>query len=499
MRDLIINTLLNKVEKAYLGGSMGVVEAVETKRLLGISIVAHVEALKGEEAIQILFLSPHWLCFRKALSHTHTYNMFQGRKCIEGTRHPSSPDSSKRDTTLYRENAFHQVPMATHDPLCKLNLKETSEFVNSMPLKRSHSTNLHRTTYQEGKRDSPVTPGFRATFRSSPGNNFSSQRKSVSSKWEEAERWLVSSSSYKESPSSNLSRAVNQSEKLQILRKNGEFERNGGKFEDFGAQIVRSINSPVVKPLVRADVFLQDKFSSKAEQLIPTLTYSNPKNESIQFKKYVPAETNNVHTRDFGTGTELTPIGTPTENSSPVRHNTPASKSGLLVSPTIDYNFAKLKLYDKFDSLAPNWNSREEEEEEVSKSLRHFERSRKSFAESRACAWEEEERSKSCIRYQREEAKIQAWVNLENAKAKALSRKLEVKIQKMSSNLEDKLMKRMAIVHRKAEEWRTSAQLQHSQQLKKAYQHAQKLKNEKKLYLNGNTAPCTCFSCNINS
>jgi hypothetical protein len=31
------------------------------------------------------------------------------------------------------------------------------------------------------------------------------------------------------------------------------------------------------------------------------------------------------------------------------------------------------------------------------------------------------------IRYQREEAKIQAWVNLESAKAEAQSRKLEVK------------------------------------------------------------------------
>jgi hypothetical protein len=31
------------------------------------------------------------------------------------------------------------------------------------------------------------------------------------------------------------------------------------------------------------------------------------------------------------------------------------------------------------------------------------------------------------IRYQREEAKIQAWINLESAKAEAQSRKLEVK------------------------------------------------------------------------
>ena len=32
----------------------------------------------------------------------------------------------------------------------------------------------------------------------------------------------------------------------------------------------------------------------------------------------------------------------------------------------------------------------------------------------------------SCCRYQREEAKIQAWVNLENAKAEVRSKKLEV-------------------------------------------------------------------------
>lgn len=66
----------------------------------------------------------------------------------------------------------------------------------------------------------------------------------------------------------------------------------------------------------------------------------------------------------------------------------------------------------------------------------------------------------------------------------------------MRSNLEEKLMKRMAIVNRKAEEWRVSAQTQHSQQIQKAYQNAQKMKNENKLILHGNTAPCACFSCN---
>lgn len=41
---------------------------------------------------------------------------------------------------------------------------------------------------------------------------------------------------------------------------------------------------------------------------------------------------------------------------------------------------------------------------------------------------------------------------------------LQVKIQRLRSDLEEKLMKRMGIVHRRAEELRASTQLQHSQQ-----------------------------------
>nr|CAD1822560.1 unnamed protein product [Ananas comosus var. bracteatus] len=212
-------------------------------------------------------------------------------------------------------------------------------------------------------------------------------------------------------------------------------------------------------------------------------------------------------------GTEMTPFGsstnsrshTPIMSTSPARHNTPASRSGLLVpyNPNLDISelkdchFAKLELSLQYDSVASNWSTREEEEEEISKSLRHFEISggRKSGVEFRASAWEEEERAKSCIRYQREEAKIQAWVNLQNAKAEAQSRKLEVKIQKMKSNLEEKLMKRMAIVHRKAEEWRASAQLQHTQQLQKASDYAQKIRSSN---LSGQYS-CGCFPCNNNN
>ncbi|KAF2323678.1 hypothetical protein GH714_036586 [Hevea brasiliensis] len=182
----------------------------------------------------------------------------------------------------------------------------------------------------------------------------------------------------------------------------------------------------------------------------------------------------------------MTPLGssttsrchTPFKSSSPARHNTPANRSGPLplgnsssTNSSIDISqlqachLAKLQLGSQYDSVTSNWSSREEEEEEISKSLRHFETGitcRSSVSDSRSAAWEEEEKTKCCLRYQREEAKIQAWLNLQTAKAEAQSRKLEVKIQKMRSNLEEKLMKRMALVHRKAEEWRAAARQQHS-------------------------------------
>ncbi|RRT75508.1 hypothetical protein B296_00005002 [Ensete ventricosum] len=96
-----------------------------------------------------------------------------------------------------------------------------------------------------------------------------------------------------------------------------------------------------------------------------------------------------VQRRDIGT--EMTPLGsstatrcnTPIKSSSPARHNTPADRSGALVpcntcidiSELSDCHFAKLKLSAQYDPIVPNWSSREEEEVEVSRSLRHLEMS----------------------------------------------------------------------------------------------------------------------------
>lgn len=110
------------------------------------------------------------------------------------------------------------------DPLCKLNLRETSEFVKSFPVVGTLSCNDDSNPTEAGgvlevsaqrRRDgvssvtsrrtettatllqAPSTPG-RPVFSFSVGKNLS--RRSFPSKWDDAEKWLMGSSSCHSSP-----------------------------------------------------------------------------------------------------------------------------------------------------------------------------------------------------------------------------------------------------------------------------------------------------------
>ncbi|KAF8027473.1 hypothetical protein BT93_E0394 [Corymbia citriodora subsp. variegata] len=455
------------------------------------------------------------------------------------------------------------------DPLCKLNLRETSEFVKSFPVVgtmscNSNSSNSSNPTEAGGilevsaprRRDgvssvtsrrtettatllqAPSTPG-RPVFSFSVGRNLS--RRSFPSKWDDAEKWLMSSSSCHNSPGHALkpleppriSRHSNSNIEV-FAEKSRVTEEVVSVVSQFQESLSLGHENPAralngVSPS-SADVLLKDKFTDDVDTILPKFRCTDPSREGFLFRNSA-----NETMKDAGTevphrdaGTEMTPLGsstnsrchTPYKVSSPPRHNTPADRSGPLSMdichsnnggiPTIDMNqlkechLAKLQLGTQYDSIASNWSSREEEEEDISKSLRHFETNNANgfqkfgVSESRtgAASWEDEEKMKCCLRYQREEAKIQAWLNLESAKAEAQSRKLEVKIQKMRSNLEEKLMKRMANVHRKAEEWRAQARQHHSDQVQKATEQAKKIINyhHQDSHFSG-YASCGCFPC----
>ncbi|XP_021719945.1 uncharacterized protein LOC110687614 [Chenopodium quinoa] len=503
---------------------------------------------------------------------------------------PSQMESEgKTKTNPFAEALLNSNNNAV-DPICKLNLKETSDFVKSLPMNTSNGTQSaqRRRDYIIGnsmprKMEAPSTPG-RPIF------SFSIARKSVPSKWDDAEKWLFNGGSgggsCHESPAhhafnthnnqnhnlhsnhsnnmimkqnevgSNSKAILNEiiAEKFRVIEEEKITKETVPKFINCSAsaaatsmedhhyyqkqqqQQQQQLSSAITfnGVIIPADLPLKDKFTDEMSPYITNFKYSEPTQEAFLFKSHkldnnkamtdactevIPYQ--EVKHRDFGT--EMTPLGssttsrcpTPFKSTSPIRHNTPASRSGplaLMDQPTSTINMAQLQECHlaklqigsaQFDSVTTNWSTKEEEEEEISKSLRHFEIGRRSVSvsESRACAWEEEEKTKFCLRYQREEAKIQAWLNLQNAKAEAQSRKLEVKIQKMRSDLEEKLMRRRAIVHRKAEEWRVAAQLEHSEQTRKASERAQKLilsHHHHNSHLSPHIVSCGCFPCTSN-
>ncbi|CAN7018575.1 unnamed protein product [Brassica rapa subsp. trilocularis] len=297
--------------------------------------------------------------------------------------------------------------------------------------------------------ESPCTPG-RGVFSFSSSLS-GRRRRNFPSKWDDAEKWVTSSH---ESPAHSL--------------KNHHI--------------------------------LKDKLASEV-----------PSTEGFIFRDLEEEEEAQVQHRDMGT--EMTPVGsvttsrchTPFESTSPARHNTPSNMSGPLTETknVIDISeFAnKLRLSGSaatqyYNSVTSHWNSREEEEEEISKSLRHSDMESELQRSVSVTVWDDEDdKIKFCQRYQREEAKIKAWVNLQDAKAEAQSRKLEVKIQKMRSNFEEKMMKRMDTVHRRAEDWRATARQQHAEQLKRAAETARKLSNRRG-YLVAGRSSCGCLPCN---
>ncbi|KAI8544763.1 hypothetical protein RHMOL_Rhmol08G0320200 [Rhododendron molle] len=448
------------------------------------------------------------------------------------------------NTNFCNRNMANPFADTFPDPLCKLNLKETSEFVKSFPM-ANHNTetrnylDVSAERRREGvssvtKRNSveaPPTPG-RPIFSFSAGNL---SRKGFPSKWDDAGKWLNNgSSSCHDSPAHLHGLNLKTLESSKFAKQFDGFRPQAEVFaeksrvtEEKVSKAVSSIHGSVhlehhisTKDL-NVDVLLKDKFTNEVEvgPIFPKYKCLEPTKEGYLFgkldeKSKKAAATEMIHeVKQRDIGTEMTPLGssttsrchTPFKSTSPARHNTPENRSGPLalynsytsstasdITKLQDCHLAKLHIGAQFDSVVSTWSSREEEEEDISKSLRHFEigsnnnECRKSVSEhSKACSWEEEERNKRCLRYQREEAKIQAWVNLQNAKAEAQSRKLEVKIERMRADLEEKLMKRMAVVHRKAEEWRAAAQLQHSEQILRAAKESQKIVNRHNSHFNG--------------
>lgn len=106
----------------------------------------------------------------------------------------------------------------------------------------------------------------------------------------------------------------------------------------------------------------------------------------------------------------------------------------------------------------------------------------------RAAAWEEAEKSKHTARYKREEIKIQAWESQQKAKLEAELRKIEAQVEQMRAKAQAKIVKKIAMARQKSEEKRAAAEARRNQQAEKTTEQVQYIRQTGRL-------PSSSFTC----
>ncbi|KAJ8763233.1 hypothetical protein K2173_026134 [Erythroxylum novogranatense] len=115
---------------------------------------------------------------------------------------------------------------------------------------------------------------------------------------------------------------------------------------------------------------------------------------------------------------------------------------------------------------------------------------RKKAADARSSAWDVSEAAKSISKVKREEAKITAWENLQKAKAEAAIRKLEMKLEKKRSSSMDKIMNKLRSAQKRAQEMRSSILTNQAQQISRTSRKAISFRGTRQMAsLSG------CFTC----
>lgn len=174
------------------------------------------------------------------------------------------------NTGFYNKNMQNPFADTFPDPLCKLNLKETSEFVKSFPM-ANHNTetrtyfNVSAQRRREGvssvtKRnsvDAPPTPG-RPIFSFSAGNL---SRKGFPSKWDDAEKWLNSSSSCHDSPAHVHGLNLKTSESSKFHKQFDGFRPQAEVFAEKSRVTEEKVSKAVSS--IHGSVLLEHHISSK--------------------------------------------------------------------------------------------------------------------------------------------------------------------------------------------------------------------------------------------
>lgn len=360
---------------------------------------------------------------------------------------------------------------------------------------RNSSSIYPVTTYEDETIDSGTRPRFEFDEEKKPLQILSrSLSRPMSSKWNDAEKWIVNRQFIQSGISKNiyLNDEVNEEQGTNV----GIVPTECPNFENkpSGRQTFTS----------GGDLFVDSCVESKD---LTDETRSNQRPLGV-------ASVRSVSMRDMGT--EMTPIPSqePSKSNTPIGAATPlrSPNSSIPCTPRrdepapspieqsisnatrdvtgngkIDLSEQELKLKTRREIVALGvqlgkmniaaWASKVEKEISVcgNENVDLFELER--FANvTRAAAWEEAEKSKHAARFQQEETRIQAWENQQKAKLEAEMEIIEAQIVQMRAQAQSRMVKKITTATKKSEEKRAAAEARRNREAVKSKYRAARIR-----------------------
>ncbi|KAF0897546.1 hypothetical protein E2562_038911 [Oryza meyeriana var. granulata] len=295
-------------------------------------------------------------------------------------------------------------------------------------------------------------------------NNPASRPKPTPSKWDDAQKWLVSLS--------NGGGGVDgiHGGKVRPRNSNAEDRRLLSSSSQNGRVSCSSVDGALEYNMVAAPP-TPPQLGEAADDVSET--------KKIDYCMVQPqhgspvALLRSVCLRDMGT--EMTPIASkePSRSATPLRASTPVSRSPISSRPSTPGRQRRRHDGPVGVTAIEAMTAEPAAEgsvsggggsgggcavDESSGGFGNHAASTTTALESRAAAWDEAERAKFTARYKREEMKIQAWENHEKRKAELEMKKIEMKAEQMKARGQERLANKLAAARRLAEERRASAE-----------------------------------------
>uniref|UniRef100_A0A7N0VHY0 Remorin C-terminal domain-containing protein n=1 Tax=Kalanchoe fedtschenkoi TaxID=63787 RepID=A0A7N0VHY0_KALFE len=308
----------------------------------------------------------------------------------------------------------------------------------------------------------------------------------ASSKWNDAEKWIMSRPAANQA-SKKKSVMLNPMTRFPMMRVSPE---SSGEDKVAGGGLSRMLQTKRVDFCQPASQVGLDKFSFAPANVRSTATQPEDKTGLGVVRA--------VAMRD--TGTEMTPMA----SQDPSRTSTPVGASTPLCSPTVsipssstpgrelptptfraasrslqldDKKIAseqeqKLKTWREIMALGVQlgkkniaaWASKEEKEHCVGQvkmtGLSEF--------QVRASAWEQVEMTKHEARFRRKEVMIQVWESRQKSKLEAEMRRIEAKVEEMRCQCQTKMLQKIATARHRSEEKREKAEARKNRQAERS-------------------------------